>query len=146
MFLHLRMNLAYKKILGKFTKKVLGFGKTPPPSWEKFPNNIVFFLWERTLSFVNLSICLRWEKSDEGGLSKAICASCTNLHNWSVLVHAFYSIQSNLLPNNKNTTPVQWYTTFTLEIKSHLKTRWNWTNTAGLIRRRSSARGYGRMH
>ena len=37
------MNLAYKKILGKFTK-VLGFGKTPPPCWEKFPNNIVFFL------------------------------------------------------------------------------------------------------
>ena len=42
------MNLAYKKILGKFTK-VLGFGKTPPPCWEKFPNNIVFFFWERTL-------------------------------------------------------------------------------------------------
>ena len=41
------MNLAYKKILGKFTK-VLGFGKTPPPCWEKFPNDIVFF-WERTL-------------------------------------------------------------------------------------------------
>ena len=37
------MNLAYKKILGKFTK-VLGFGKTPPPCWEKFPNDIVFFL------------------------------------------------------------------------------------------------------
>ena len=36
------MNLAYKKILGKFTQ-VLGFGKTPPPCWEKFPNNIVFF-------------------------------------------------------------------------------------------------------
>ena len=36
------MNLAYKKILGKFTK-VLGFGKTPPPCWEKFPNNVVFF-------------------------------------------------------------------------------------------------------
>ena len=36
------MNLAYKKILGKFTK-VLGFGKTPPPCWEKFPNDIVFF-------------------------------------------------------------------------------------------------------
>ena len=36
------MNLAYKKILGKFTK-VLGFGKTPPQCWEKFPNNIVFF-------------------------------------------------------------------------------------------------------
>ena len=44
MFQHLRMNLAYKKILGKFTK-VLGFGKTPtPPCWEKFPNNIVFFM------------------------------------------------------------------------------------------------------
>ena len=36
------MNLAYKKILGKFTK-VLGFGKTPPPCGEKFPNDIVFF-------------------------------------------------------------------------------------------------------
>ena len=37
------MNLAYKKILGKFTK-VLGFGKTPPPPcWENFPNNVVFF-------------------------------------------------------------------------------------------------------
>ena len=37
------MNLAYKKILGKFTK-VLGFGK--------FPNNIVFFFWQRTLLFL----------------------------------------------------------------------------------------------
>ena len=42
------MNLAYKKILGKFTK-VLGFGKSPPPCWERFPNNIVFFFWQRTL-------------------------------------------------------------------------------------------------
>ena len=40
---HLGPNLAYKKILGKFTK-VLGFGKTPPPCWEKFPNNIVFLV------------------------------------------------------------------------------------------------------
>ena len=24
--------------------KILGFGKTPPPCWEKFPNNIVFFM------------------------------------------------------------------------------------------------------
>ena len=45
---HFGPNLAYKKILGKFTK-VLGFGKTPPPCWEKFPNNIVFFVWQRTL-------------------------------------------------------------------------------------------------
>ena len=52
------MNLAYKKILGKFTK-VLGFGKTPPPCWEKFPNNIVFFFWERTLS----KICSKLEQS-----------------------------------------------------------------------------------
>ena len=42
MFQHLRMNLAYKKIIGKFTK-VLGFGKPPPPCWEKIPNDIVFF-------------------------------------------------------------------------------------------------------
>ena len=32
-----------QKILGQFTK-VLGIGKTPPPCWEKFPNNPVFFL------------------------------------------------------------------------------------------------------
>ena len=49
---HFGPNLAYKKILGKFTK-VLGFGKTPPPCWEKFPNNIVFF-------------CLRAYLTDKG--------------------------------------------------------------------------------
>ena len=32
-----------KALFFKFTK-VLGFGKTPPPCWEKFPNDIVFFL------------------------------------------------------------------------------------------------------
>ena len=48
------MNLAYKKILGKFTK-VLGFGKTPAPCWEKFPKNIVFFL-ERTLTFLIITL------------------------------------------------------------------------------------------
>ena len=41
MFWHLRMILASKKTLGKFTK-VLGFEKTPP-LWEKFPKNPVFF-------------------------------------------------------------------------------------------------------
>ena len=38
------MNLAYKKILGKFTK-VLGFGKTPPPCWKN-SQIISFFLYE----------------------------------------------------------------------------------------------------
>ena len=38
MFKHLRMNLAYKKILGQITK-VLGIEKTLPPSTPgKFPN------------------------------------------------------------------------------------------------------------
>ena len=46
------MNLVYKKILGKFTK-VLGFGKTPPPPcWEKFPNNIVFFCMRAYLKYI----------------------------------------------------------------------------------------------
>ena len=36
------MNLAYKKILGKFTK-VLGFGKTPPPHVGKSSQMISFF-------------------------------------------------------------------------------------------------------
>ena len=38
------MNLAYKKILGKFTK-VLGFGKTPPHV-GKISQIISFFLFE----------------------------------------------------------------------------------------------------
>ena len=39
------MNLAYKKILGKFTK-VLGFGKTTPPHVGKNSQMISFFFWE----------------------------------------------------------------------------------------------------
>ena len=39
------MNLAYKKILGKFTK-VLGFGKTPPPHVGKNSQIISFFLFD----------------------------------------------------------------------------------------------------
>ena len=39
------MNLAYKKILGKFTKKVLGFGKTPPHI-GKNSQIISFFFFE----------------------------------------------------------------------------------------------------
>ena len=43
MFWHLRMILAYKKTLGKFTK-VLGFEKTPPPPLGKIPKKSRFFL------------------------------------------------------------------------------------------------------
>ena len=50
------MNLAYKKILGKFTK-VLGFGKTPPPCWENFPNNIVFF-YESVPKHTYMIVCI----------------------------------------------------------------------------------------
>ena len=48
------MNLAWKKTLGQFTK-VLGIGKTPPPLWEKFPNNPVIFFGVRTI-FAYVSI------------------------------------------------------------------------------------------
>ena len=41
MFLHLRMNLAYKKTLGQFTK-VLGIGRPPPPCWENSQSRICF--------------------------------------------------------------------------------------------------------
>jgi len=47
------MILAYKKTLGKFTK-VLGFEKTPPPLWEKFPKNPVFFLLGASLTSPDL--------------------------------------------------------------------------------------------
>ena len=50
------MNLAYKKILGKFTK-VLGIGKTPP-YWEKFPNNPVSFFYCLPKTF-QIAILLR---------------------------------------------------------------------------------------
>ena len=46
------MNLAYKKILGKFTK-VLGFGKTPPPHVGKNSQIISFFL-ERTWAYQSI--------------------------------------------------------------------------------------------
>ena len=39
---------AYKKWNGKY-KIVLGIAKTPPPLWEKFPKNPVYFFWERPL-------------------------------------------------------------------------------------------------
>ena len=66
MFLHLRMNLAYKKILGKFTKKVLGFGKTPLPHVGKNSQIISFFslraylnrvTWKYASSFDDSGCC-----------------------------------------------------------------------------------------
>ena len=36
---------------------VLGIGKTPPPCWEKFPNNPVFFFW--TLPHTSLKCGIR---------------------------------------------------------------------------------------
>ena len=50
MFWHLRMILAYKKTLGKFTK-VLGFEKTPlPPPLGKIPKKSRFFFWAASLT------------------------------------------------------------------------------------------------
>ena len=54
------MNLAYKKILGKFTK-VLGFGKTPPHVGKN--SQIILFFFERayltfTKLFINLSMTI----------------------------------------------------------------------------------------
>ena len=48
MFWHLRMILAYKKTLGKFTK-VLGFEKTLPPPLGKIPKKSRFFFGQRPL-------------------------------------------------------------------------------------------------
>ena len=44
------MNLAYKKILGKFTK-VLGFGKTPPHVGKNSQMILFFFLSAYLISF-----------------------------------------------------------------------------------------------
>ena len=46
MFWHLRMILASKKTLGKFTK-VLGFEKTPPPPLGKNTKKTPFFFWKQ---------------------------------------------------------------------------------------------------
>ena len=51
------MNLAYKKILGKFTK-VLGFGKTPPPHVGKDSQIISFFSFDSVPELLYI-----WEKT-----------------------------------------------------------------------------------
>ena len=52
------MNLAYKKILGKFTK-VLGFGKTPPPMLGKIPKWYRFFFLRAYLIHLDIHLSIR---------------------------------------------------------------------------------------
>ena len=69
MFYHLRMNLAFKKMLGQFTK-VLGFGKTPPPPcWEKFPNNDIF-LRASLIRFFPIFNLMKNFKGSSGNVNK----------------------------------------------------------------------------
>ena len=65
------MNLAHKKILGKFTK-VLGFGKTSPPHVGKNSQIISFFFFESVpyIKF-SLKIFTTWCSNERGGGSKA---------------------------------------------------------------------------
>ena len=70
-----------QKILDQFTK-VLGIGKTPPPCWEKFPNNPVTFFWGvRKLNFVCLNL---WQQYT----CKQLCVS-----------QATITLKPNLLSN-----------------------------------------------
>ena len=76
------MNLAYKKILGKFTK-VLGFGKTPPPCWENFPNNVVFSFWERTLCwFFYEADPSKWNWKEKFAPDCPLCRRLTHPDDW----------------------------------------------------------------
>ena len=78
------MNLAYKKILGKFTKG-FGFGKTPPPHvgknsqiisffFESVPNNSTFSATHTTLRLnekidsgkTHLQDLARWWRTSQG--------------------------------------------------------------------------------
>ena len=54
---HLGPNLAYKKILGKFTK-VLGFWKTPPPNVGK-NSQIISFFFESVPKYCYVHQCSR---------------------------------------------------------------------------------------
>ena len=59
---HFGPNLAYKKILGKFTK-VLGFGKTPPHV-GKISQIISFFLFESVPKKTLASISTTYEHEE----------------------------------------------------------------------------------
>ena len=65
------MNLAYKKILGKFTK-VLGFGKTPPHVGKNSQIISFFFLtaYLRDVSFNNITISYRLDRLEVISMQK----------------------------------------------------------------------------
>ena len=92
MFLHLRMNLAYKKILGKFTKKVLGFGKTPPHVGKNSQIISFFFLWERTLVLLFNQLYYVWNPV----LSKNVCFI------WILNLRGKFGAKSSLTAMNTN--------------------------------------------
>ena len=64
------MNLAYKKILGKFTK-VLGFGKTPPHVGKN--SQIMSFFFESVPNEVCFSIVLNEKKITDSIPEKVKC-------------------------------------------------------------------------
>ena len=83
------MNLACQKWLGNFTK-VLGIGVTPPPPfWEKFPKNTVFFLEDPPnlfwcyLDFLN-SIQTKQILRRQAMLSTFSCSTLILAYKWFV--------------------------------------------------------------
>ena len=135
------MNLAYKKILGKFTK-VLGFGKTPPsPCWEKFPNDIVFFLraylsciiigigssiqiqgrWQLHLELVHI---LNHQTNQSCYIEALPCGNCiiigpSWLHNcsWSIFGWVLYTLEFYPLVTS------QFYPLVTSQMHHHSKSK-----------------------
>ena len=77
------MNLAYKKILGKFTK-VLGFGKTPPHV-GKNSQIMSFFFLRAYLIFSDLKqFCLKSEICSTF-FATAVAALTDYIRNWEYL-------------------------------------------------------------
>ena len=83
------MNLAYKKILGKFTK-VLGFGKTPPHVGKN--SQIISFFFESVPKMESKNLKSPWElfevndvllniKSNKLSISNFILALVLNCRN-----------------------------------------------------------------
>ena len=67
------MNLAYKKILGKFTK-VFGFGKTPPPMLGKIPNVPFGYLSRENWDLIKaMGKCRPWVNVAMGICCMGIC-------------------------------------------------------------------------
>ena len=92
------MNLAYKKILGKFTK-VLGFGKTPPHV-GKNSQIISFFFFE---SVPNLSFSSFLIKTKSGKKKSNSLSIHTYQHHWqSVQGEEKVQNYQSKMPNNHN--------------------------------------------